>query len=101
MCPSLGVKEWENQVDFQKLTQLLHKNLTSSLFTAFVVRFLTRRFIGDYSSSLSCAYPHTLSLDNAPVSVVVWDSPAISTASVHTMCEQLDTVSEPLVTTVS
>ena len=94
MCPSLGVKEWGNQVEYQKLSKHLHKNLTSSLFTAFVVRFLTRRFIGDYSSSLSCAYPHTLSLDNAPVSVVVWDSPAISTASVHTMCEQLDTVSE-------
>ena len=48
-----------------------HLNLPQpNLFAAFVVRFLTRRFIGDYSSSLSCAYPHTLSLDNAPVSVI-------------------------------
>ena len=38
---------------------------------AFVVRFLTRRFIGSYSSSVCCAYPHTVSLDNALWPIVV------------------------------
>ena len=43
-----------------------------------MVRFLTRRFIGDYSSDICLAYPHTVSLDNNPVAVIVWDSPAVS-----------------------
>ena len=43
-----------------------------------MVRFLTRRFIGDYSSDICFAYPHTVSLDNSPVAVIVWDSPAVS-----------------------
>ena len=46
---------------------------------AFVVRFLTRRFIGDYSSSICSAYPHTVTLDNSPVAVIVWDTPALNT----------------------
>ena len=36
-----------------------------------MVRFLTRRFIGSYSSSVCCAYPHTVSLDNALWPIVV------------------------------
>ena len=51
--------------------------------SAFVVRFLTRRFIGDYSSNICCAYPHTLALDNIPTSIIVWDTPAISTKVFH------------------
>ena len=47
--------------------------------SAFVVRFLTRRFIGDYSSSVCSAYPHTVRLDNTQVAVIVWDTPALST----------------------
>ena len=35
MCPSLGVKGWENQVEFQELTQHLHTNITSILFTIY------------------------------------------------------------------
>ena len=51
----------------------------SRIISAFVVRFLTRRFIGDYSSSICSAYPHTVTLDHSPVAVIVWDTPALST----------------------
>ena len=77
-----------------------------------MVRFLTRRFIGSYSSSVCCAYPHTVSLDNAlwPIvvsllkyflydqifyainNIQVWDTPAICPASISSMCAQLDDV---------
>ena len=77
-----------------------------------MVRFLTRRFIGSYSSSVCCAYPHTVSLDNALWPIVVslfkyflheqivhvttyiqvWDTPAICPASISSMCAQLDDV---------
>ena len=62
-----------------------------NVFLAFVVRFLTRRFIGDYSSDICFAYPHTVSLDNSPVAVIVWDSPAVSSQE-RVMCEELDKV---------
>ena len=51
----------------------------SRIISAFVVRFLTRRFIGDYSSTICSAYPHTVTLDHSPVAVIVWDTPALST----------------------
>merc|ERR1711892_519550 len=60
--------------------------------SAFVVRYLTRRFIGDYSSSISNTYPHNASLDNMVVPLVVWDTLSIDSQDRVTMCELLDKV---------
>jgi GTPase SAR1 family protein len=60
--------------------------------SAFVVRYLTRRFIGDYSSSISNTYPHSASLDNMVVPLVVWDTLSIDSQDRVTMCELLDKV---------
>ena len=61
-----------------------------------MVRFLTRRFIGDYSSDICLAYPHTVSLDNSPVAVIVWDSPAVSSQDcgeeVEKVCSWADVI---------
>ena len=57
-----------------------------------MVRFLTRRFIGDYSSDICLAYPHTVSLDNSPVAVIVWDSPAVSSQDCGAMGEEVEKV---------
>ena len=54
------------------------------MILAFVVRYLTRRFIGDYSSSIANTYPHNASLDNMVVPLVVWDTLSIDS--------QVDTV---------
>ena len=50
---------------------------TNQSILAFVVRYLTRRFIGDYSSSIANTYPHNASLDNMVVPLVVWDTLSI------------------------
>ena len=60
--------------------------------SAFVVRFLTRRFIGDYSSSICSAYPHTVSLDNSRVTVIVWDTPALCSNDVSEMSQDVERV---------
>ena len=60
--------------------------------SAFVVRFLTRRFIGDYSSSICSAYPHTVSLDNSRVTLIVWDTPALYSNDVTEMSQDVERV---------
>ncbi|XP_023323433.1 ras-like protein family member 11A [Eurytemora carolleeae] len=42
--------------------------------SAFVVRYLTRRFIGDYCSKMENTYPHTSLVDNIITPILVWDT---------------------------
>ena len=56
---------------------------TNQSILAFVVRYLTRRFIGDYSSSIANTYPHNASLDNMVVPLVVWDTLSIDSQVGH------------------
>ena len=76
MWPLLEDEELGNPVSLSGTTWWI---FSSRILAAFVVRFLTRRFIGDYSSNICSAYPHTVTLDNSQVAVIVWDTPALNT----------------------
>jgi len=45
--------------------------------SAFTVRYLTRRFIGEYSSEPMPPYPHSATLDNKVVPLLVWDTQSL------------------------
>ena len=88
-------EELENPVSLSGETEQQQQHEQHvSFISAFVVRFLTRRFIGDYSSSICSAYPHTVTLDNSPVAVIVWDTPALSSQVRHCRLDVLVVLSQ-------
>ena len=44
------------------------------LFSALIVRYMTRRFIVDYSPEISKIYQHQTVMDQEEVSMEIWDT---------------------------